>query len=74
VAKGLLSAWWEHHEVVISPPQLLDGNDLQEEFGLEPGKQIGRLLTDLREAQAVGEVTDLEEAKAFIRARIEQTQ
>jgi hypothetical protein len=74
ITKDLLTAWWEHHAAVVSPTLLLDGNDLQAEFGLEPGKQIGRLLKDLREAQAVGKVMNLKEAKAFIRSRIDQSQ
>ena len=74
ITKDLLTAWWKHHAAVVSPTLLLDGNDLQAEFGLKPGKQIGRLLKCLREAQAVGKVTNLKEAKAFIRSRIDQSQ
>lgn len=73
VTRQLFAAWWEGKEVLISPRLLLDGNDLQEAFGLKPSKQIGVLLEALREAQAVGEVTSLEEAKAFIHAKINQT-
>ncbi len=72
VTKELFNAWWERKEALISPSILLDGHDLQKEFGLEPGKQIGQLLEALREAQAVGKVTDQEEAKAFIRSRMDQ--
>ncbi len=72
VTRQLLSAWWEHQDEVISPTLLLDGNDLQAEFDLKPGKQIGELLERLREAQAIGEVRDLPEAKAFIQSQITQ--
>jgi tRNA nucleotidyltransferase/poly(A) polymerase len=72
--KMLLSAWWNHKETLISPPALLDGHDLQKEFGLAPGERIGRLLEALREAQAVGKVSNLAEAKTFIRSRISPAQ
>ncbi|MFW5714321.1 MAG: hypothetical protein ACOCYU_06595 [Brevefilum sp.] len=74
VTKGLFSAWWEHRQSIVWPSLLLDGEDLQKEFGLKPGKQIGQLLRALEEAQAVGEVNSVEEAKTFIRSRIDQTE
>ncbi len=67
VSKRLLSAWWDHKETVVSPKLIMDGHDLQVEFGLKPGKQIGYLLDSLAEAQASGDVQTREEAKAFIR-------
>jgi len=51
---------------VVAPPRLLDGHDLMNNFGLEPGPQIGRLLGALYEAQAAGEVGSREEALAYI--------
>lgn len=71
VTKRLFAAWWKQQETLVSPDLLLDGNDLQNEFGLAPGKQIGQLLEALREAQAVGRVTSLAEAKAFIHSQLE---
>jgi hypothetical protein len=44
----------------------LNGNDLQQRFGLEPGREIGFLLEKLEEAQAIGEVQTEEEAEFFI--------
>jgi len=72
ITRGLFFAWWELQKAVVSPTLLLNGDDLQNEFGLEPGKQIGRLLDALKEAQAVGKVTDRSEAEAFIRSRVNQ--
>jgi tRNA nucleotidyltransferase/poly(A) polymerase len=72
VTRELLTAWWEYQDEVISPPLLLDGNDLQKEFELKPGKRIGELLECLREAQAIGEVRDRSEAKVFIHSQISQ--
>lgn len=66
VSKLLLSTWWEGQHTIVSPTPLLDGNDIQEKFGLEPGKQIGNLIKALKEAQACEEVSTQEEAKVFI--------
>ena len=59
------------------PPRLLNGNDLMQHFGLSPGPQIGRLLAELAEAQAVGEITTaaaaLERAAALLAADERQT-
>jgi tRNA nucleotidyltransferase/poly(A) polymerase len=66
VCEVLLSAWWEDQESVVNPKLLLNGNDLQQRFGLEPGREIGFLLEKLEEAQAIGEVQTEEEAEFFI--------
>lgn len=72
ITRGLFFAWWELQKAVVSPTPLLNGDDLQNEFGLEPGKQIGQLLDALKEAQAIGKVTDRSEAEAFVRSRVNQ--
>jgi tRNA nucleotidyltransferase/poly(A) polymerase len=63
----LMEARWERTEQVISPPRLLDGNDLMRSLDIRPGPAIGRLLEALREAQAEGEIATREEAMEFIR-------
>ncbi len=70
VSRAMLSAWWRERETVVSPDPLLNGNDLQKIFGLEPSEHIGQLLAALREAQAGGEVTTEKEAIAFIREQL----
>ncbi|HEX5370395.1 MAG TPA: hypothetical protein VFY10_13350, partial [Dehalococcoidia bacterium] len=45
--------------------RLLDGSELISAFGLEPGPLIGRVLSVLDEAQAIGDVTTKEEALAL---------
>lgn len=70
ISQVLMTAWWEKRDAVISPLLLLNGHDLQKYFGLKPGKQIGRLMADLAEAQASGEILTEEEARAFIRAKL----
>ena len=66
VTKVLLSAWWEHQGTIVSPALLLNGNDLQAQFDLKPGKKIGWLLEELGEAQASGKINTKEEAIEFI--------
>jgi poly(A) polymerase len=41
---------------------LLDGNDIIREFGISPGPWIGRVLSAIAEAEAMGEVNTTEEA------------
>ena len=54
-------------EETISPPKLLDGDELMVELELSPGPMIGRLIETLREAQAAGEISTREEALALAR-------
>jgi poly(A) polymerase len=57
-----------HEEGIVDQAQLLDGNDIMKGLGIPAGPMIGKLLEALREAQAAGEVTDVEGARAFVRA------
>jgi len=68
----LLEAWWERREEKISPPPLLNGNEILDHFQLKPGPQIGKLLEELREAEAAGEVQDRGEALNLIRSLLNQ--
>jgi hypothetical protein len=49
------------------PLRLITGNDLMNEFKLAPGKDIGRMLDMIREAQAAGEIHTREEALQYLR-------
>jgi len=73
VCSQLLRAYFENPEQAINPPVLLTGHDVMREFGLSPGPALGRLLNELREAQAAGEVADravaLEWVRAYLAAR-----
>jgi poly(A) polymerase len=70
VVKIILEAWWEQRGTVVAPTPLMDGHDLQEAFGLEPGKQIGSLLSLLVEEQASGNISSIEEAHEFVRQQL----
>jgi hypothetical protein len=63
---ALLEAWFSKQGQVVAPTMLLNGDDLQREFGLQPGALIGRLLEELREAQAAGEIYSRAEAVKFV--------
>lgn len=53
-------------ELLVEPvPRLLTGHDLIAELGLTPGGLIGRLLKQIEEARAVGEISTREEALAL---------
>jgi tRNA nucleotidyltransferase/poly(A) polymerase len=66
----LLSAFFRARVAQVEPPPLMNGRQIMAEFGLASGPQIGQLLDGLREAQAVGEVTTLEAARAWLAERL----
>ncbi len=72
VVRTMLEAWFEKKEEQVTPPSLVDGDDVMREFSLQPGSLVGKLLEGIREAQAAGEITNREEALAFARKRLEQ--
>jgi tRNA nucleotidyltransferase/poly(A) polymerase len=69
----LLDTYFNHQQTVVTPKLLLTGRDLIQQFGLKPGPEIGRLLTALREAQAVGQVTSRKQAEAWMERRIKDS-
>jgi poly(A) polymerase len=70
VARILLENYWEKREETVSPPRLLDGNDLMKELDLQPGRTIGLLLESIREGQATGKIETREQAFDFARAHL----
>jgi putative nucleotidyltransferase with HDIG domain len=67
VVDDLFETYFLRYEQAIAPPRLLDGRAIMDILGQPPGQEIGRLLRQLDEAQAVGEVTTQAEAVAFVR-------
>jgi poly(A) polymerase len=60
-------------ELEESPPKpFLNGRDLMDLFGLQPGSQIGRILRYLAELQAAGDITSIDEAISAAREFIDQ--
>ena len=71
-AASMLADYYERHQKVISPPKLISGHDLMDEFGLEEGPRLGELLESVREAQAAGEVGARDEALALVEGLLTQ--
>jgi UTP:GlnB (protein PII) uridylyltransferase len=72
ICRLLLENYWERPAETVSPPRLLDGNELMAAFDLKPGPQIGEILEAIREAQATGKVSTREDALIFARAWLEE--
>jgi tRNA nucleotidyltransferase/poly(A) polymerase len=70
VAHLFLENWYEKPTESITPPPLVDGNDLMQACNLDPGPRIGELLEAIREAQAMGEVTTRDQALALARKKL----
>jgi tRNA nucleotidyltransferase/poly(A) polymerase len=68
VVRALLSAWWENPDESVSPPTLIDGNELMAELSIKPGPLVGRLLEEIREAQATGMVVNRGQALNLARS------
>jgi poly(A) polymerase len=66
-AADLLRDYYERHTEVISPPKLINGDDLKQTFGLEEGPRLGALLEAVREAQAAGEIRTRREALDYVK-------
>ncbi len=69
VAEALLAGYFTAYTDTVRPARLLNGQELMTLLDIEPGKELGRLLAEMEEAQAAGEVTSRDEAVAFVRAR-----
>ncbi len=59
-------AQWFHQESLVASPKLVDGHDIINIFGVNPGPRIREILEAVREAQATGELKTREEALAYI--------
>jgi len=70
VARILLENYWERPQETVSPPRLLDGNDLMNELNLKPGRIVGQLLEAIREGQATGRVETRQDAVNFAREQL----
>jgi len=66
MSRSFLEGWWEKNDQLVSPPILLDGEDIQSEFSISPGPRIGTLLESLREAQVERGISSRQEAIQFL--------
>ncbi|HYU31697.1 MAG TPA: hypothetical protein VEW48_06005 [Thermoanaerobaculia bacterium] len=54
-------------ETLFDPPRLITGADVQALLGIPPGKEIGRVLDAVRQAQVEGRVRTREEAVEMVK-------
>jgi putative nucleotidyltransferase with HDIG domain len=66
VLRSLMAGMAEEARATASPP-LLRGHDVMQALGIEPGPAVGRLLGEVREAQAAGLISTRDEALAHVR-------
>lgn len=64
--KKILSIWFERGQEIMKPELLMDGVAMMDYAGLAPGPIVGELLDQLEEAQFLGWVTTVTEAKALV--------
>lgn len=69
----LFTGYFERHEQLVTPPQLVNGNDLMQTLNIKPGKQIAELLDLIREGQVTGEIQSADDAFEAARQRLLQS-
>lgn len=67
VLQTLLENYFTAFTETVVPVRLLNGRDIMDLLNIGPGRELGRLLASLEEAQAAGEVTTRSEAIDFLR-------
>lgn len=67
IIERLLRAYFEEYEQIVVPPQVIDGNELMTALDLKPSRQIGQLLTMIREGQVTGEIVNRDDAIRVVR-------
>jgi poly(A) polymerase len=66
ITEYVLKKYFEE-KTVSKPPKILDGHDIMKILNLEPGSKVGKLLEELKEAQAAGEISTREQAVAYVK-------
>ena len=66
VVSLLQQHYFEHYTETVRPSAILDGTEIMEILKIEPGPEVGYLLSQLLEAQAAGEVENREQAVALV--------
>lgn len=67
---NLLDMWVNHYHDVINPILFYNGEEIKEVFQLTEGPIIGRLLNELKFAQAIGKIQNKAEAHLFLQAEL----
>jgi len=69
-ARVLLEGYWECYDQWVDPPALVDGNQIIEEFELQPGPLIGELLELLKEEQVLKDLESTDSALDFLKNQL----
>ena len=64
---ALLDGYFNRYTEVIEPPALIDGSELMAALGISAGERVGSLLSQIKVAQAAGEVISREQALQLAR-------
>lgn len=67
VNAALLSTYFTAYEAVVRPVRLITGSELIAALALTPGPEVGRLLREIEEAQAAGQVNSRDDALELAR-------
>jgi len=62
----IIHGWFHEHASLVQIEPFLDGDELQKEFHLQPGKELGALLTQLRMQQAAGKICSKQQARDWV--------
>ena len=65
--EALKEAYLKSKEEIKPLEKLLDGFEIMEILNIEKGKELGRIISELKEAQISGEVTTKREAQDFVK-------
>ena len=69
ILKEIITRYYEQKKEKPAP-RLVDGHILMKHLGIEPGPIIGRLLSIVAEAQAMGEITTKQQAIALAKDKL----
>jgi poly(A) polymerase len=61
----------QRQETKLKPARLINGHEIMSLFNLTSGPLVGKLLSLVHEAQAIGEISSKDEAIALIRSELE---
>jgi len=65
LVRTLFEAWWEQFDTVISPVLYMNGEEIMKAFNILPSPLVGKILSEIKEGQAAGEINSREEALAW---------
>lgn len=72
IVRALFEAWWDQYDTIISPALFINGDDLMTIFNLEACPLVGKVLAEIKEGQAAGDINSREEALALASRLINQ--